>query len=258
VEQEFTQRQKQIKQQFIDDRGKWKWNDLWQTILLLDEEIIQAYSTFSSVPIKKGHLDLKTQKYIYIAIDAISGSLYLPGLKSHTKHALESGVTPKEIMEVLEITSTLGSTTFARGIPLLVEILQNRGERISDIELTDSRKKLKDDYIKNHQGYWSDEMENILKLDPEYFEAFTAYEDTPWKIGVLKPKVKELIYIAVHAVMVTLNEPELKCHIGKAMDYGATREDIIAVFEMVSCLGVHSITAGVPILKEAMAEVGQK
>ena len=68
-------------------------------------------------------------------------------------------------------------------------------------------------------------------------------------------KEKELLYIAVHAAPVTLHESELKYHIEKALDSGATWKEIAEVFEIVSTLGIHAITMGVPILKEAINEV---
>ena len=252
----MTERQEQIKQKFINDRGAWKWSAMWDTILELDEDIVASYSTYSSVPDKRGYLDMRVRKFIYIAIDSITGSLNPTGLKNHMKHALQLGIDKREILEVLEITSMIGSTTYSLGIPLLMEALQNRGINIYAIELDSKQKKLKAEYMAKHDGYWDYEKESILKLDPEYFEAFTAFEETPWKSGRLTPKEKELVYIAVHASPVCLNRNELERHINRALDCGADRKEIIEVFELVSTLGIHSITIGVPILKEALTELG--
>lgn len=252
---EFTERQKQVKQKFIDDRGAWKWSPMWDTILELDEDIVEAYATYSSVPDKRGYLDMRVRKFIYIAIDSITGSLNPSGLKNHMKHALQLGVSKREILEVLEITSMIGSTTYALGVPLLIDALQARGTSVAAMELSEKQQALKAAYIAKHKGYWSDEKENILKLDPEYFESFTAFEETPWKSGCLSPKEKELVYIAVHAAPVSLNQDALREHINAALDCGAEINEIVEVFELVSTLGIHSITIGVPILKEALTEL---
>ena len=253
----MTERQEQIKQKFINDRGAWKWSAMWDTILELDEDIVESYATYSSVPDKRNYLDVRVRKFIYIAIDSITGSLNTSGLKNHMKHALQLGVSKREILEVLEITSMIGAATYSMGVPLLIDALQQRGISIAARELTEKQKQLKADYIAKHNGYWTDEKENILKLDPEYFESFTAFEETPWKSGILTPKEKELVYIAVHAAPVSLNRNELQYHIEQALNHGAQVNEIIEVFELVSTLGIHSITIGVPILKEALTELGE-
>lgn len=256
MEKARTPRQEQIKQKFINDRGTWKWSPMWDTILELDEDIVEAYATYSSVPDKRGYLEMRMRKFVYIAIDSITGSLNTSGLKGHMKHALQLGVSTREILEVLEITSMIGSTTYDLGVPLLTAALQDRGISVAAMEFSERQKLLKADYLVKHDGYWNEDKENILKLDPDYFEAFTAFEETPWKSGRLTPKEKELIYIAVHAAPVSLNKNALRFHIEQALDYGATTNEIIEVFELVSTLGIHSITIGVPILKEAMTELG--
>lgn len=256
MEQTRTPRQEQIKQKFIRDRGAWKWSPVWDTILELDEDIVEAYATYSSVPDKRGYLEMRMRKFIYIAIDSITGSLNASGLKNHMKHALQLGISTREILEVLEITSMIGSTTYELGVPLLIDAMRKRGICVPDENLSEKQARLKADYQTWHGGCWSEVQENILKLDPEYFEAFSLFEQTPWKTGVLTPKEKELVYIAVHAAPVSLNREALRQHIERAMDFGAEVHEIIEVFELVSTLGIHSITMGVPILKEALTELG--
>ena len=69
MEYQYDEKQLRIRQQFYDDRGKWKWNDTWATILALNPDIMSAYSSMSSVPHKKGRLSLKVKELIYVAID---------------------------------------------------------------------------------------------------------------------------------------------------------------------------------------------
>ena len=177
------------------------------------------------------------------------------GLKNHMKHALQLGIDVKEILEVLEITCMAGASTHRMSVPILVDELQHRGISIAASELDGRQKALKKDYIAKHGGYWSDEKENILKLDPDYFDTFTEFEAGPWNNGPLSPKEKELIYLAVHAAPVTLHPSEVRYHISRALDCGAEINEIMDVLHIVSTLGIHAVTMGVPILKEAMKEV---
>lgn len=255
MDRQWTARQEEVKQKFIDARGKWKWSAMWDTILELDPDIIDAYADYSSVAEKREVLEQKMRKLICIAIDSVTGCLNVNGLKNHMKHSLQIGISVEEILETLEITSMVGSCSYSLGIPLLMDSMQARGVYIASMELSEKQKKLKSEYIESHHGYWTDEKENILRLDPEYFETFSKFEQVPEKSGPLSKKEKELLYIAVHAAPVTLHRDALKYHIDQALDAGASMKEIIEVFEIVSTLGIHAITMGVPILKEALAEV---
>lgn len=255
MEKNWTERQLEVKQHFIDARGAWKWSAMWDTILELDADIVDTYADYSSVAEKREVLPVKMRKLICVAIDSVTGCLNANGLKNHMKHSLQLGISVREILETLEITSMVGSCCYELGLPLLIESMQNRGVSLEAIELNDHQKELKKKFMDEHDGYWSAEKENILRLDPEYFETFSAFEDVPWKTGTLSPKEKELLYIAVHAAPVTLHQGQLKYHIDCALDRGATWQEVVEVLEIVSTLGIHAITMGVPILKEAIAEV---
>jgi alkylhydroperoxidase/carboxymuconolactone decarboxylase family protein YurZ len=71
----------------------------------------------------------------------------------------------------------------------------------------------------------------------------------------LPPKIKELIYIAIDASTTHLYAPGLRQHIRNALKYGATVEEIMEVFELVSVLGIHTCTMGVPILMEEVRKM---
>jgi alkylhydroperoxidase/carboxymuconolactone decarboxylase family protein YurZ len=116
-------------------------------------------------------------------------------------------------------------------------------------ELDERRKALKERFIKE-RGYWSELWDDVLKLDPDFFEAYLNFSAIPWRKGVLPPKIKEFIYIAIDAATTHLYTPGLRVHIRNALKYGATVEEIMEVFELVSVLGIHTCTTGVPILME--------
>ena len=124
-------------------------------------------------------------------------------------------------------------------------------------ELSERQKQLKEKFIKE-RGYWSEGLwGEVLKLDPNFFEAYLNFSTVPWKHGVLSPKIKELIYTAIDASTTHLYEPGLRQHIGNALKYGATKEEIMEVLELVSVLGIHTCTMGVPILVEELKKAGK-
>lgn len=108
-----------------------------------------------------------------------------------------------EIVEVIELTSTLGIHACNIGVPLLVEVMKEEG--IYDSHPTagkpfdEHRGKLREEFVRK-RGYWHQFWEDFLKLDPEFFEAYVDFSSIPWtknvdgsENGVLEPKVS-LIY----------------------------------------------------------------
>lgn len=116
-------------------------------------------------------------------------------------------------------------------------------------ELTERQQQLKNDFIEK-RGYWNPFWDGLLTLDPIFFEAYLEFSSVPWKHGVLEPKTKELIYIAIDAATTHLYEPGLRQHIRNAIKYGATKQEVMEVLELVSVLGIHACTLGVPALLE--------
>jgi alkylhydroperoxidase/carboxymuconolactone decarboxylase family protein YurZ len=122
--------------------------------------------------------------------------------------------------------------------------------------LSDRQKELKERFIKL-RGYWSDELwGEVLRMDPDFFEAYLNFSSKPWVKGVLPSKIKELIYIAINAVH--MYAPGLRQHIRNALKYGATVEEILEVLEIVSVIGIHSFLMGIPILAEETRKTSDK
>lgn len=245
----LTPEQQEIKDEFIKVRGTW--NDTWETILTLDPPFMRAYSDLSAVPWRKNHLDAKTKEFIYIAVDAAATHLYVPGIRQHVRAALDQGATKEEIMEVLELTATLGIHAMNIGVPILVEVLVEKGIRSGPAELNEYQKELKDRFTKN-RGYWHPFWDDMLELDPELFDAYTEFSSVPWRTGTLTPKVKEFIYIAFDTAATHLYVKGLKAHIENAIGYGATVGEILEIMEIATVLGIHAVTTAAPILAEEL------
>jgi alkylhydroperoxidase/carboxymuconolactone decarboxylase family protein YurZ len=75
----------------------------------------------------------------------------------------------------------------------------------------------------------------------------------PMLSGVLDPKTIEFLAIAVDASCTHLYAPGVRRHIAKALELGATVEEITAVLQLTSVLGIHSLSVGAPILLEEVA-----
>lgn len=251
---EFTGERASLKNDFIKRRGYW--NDFWDSLLALDPDFFQAYLKFSAIPWSPGVLEPKVKEFIYIAIDAATTHLYEPGLKIHLENALSYGATKEEIMEVYQLTSVLGLHTITMGVPILIDEFEKAGKG-SEInrEFDDQQTELKARF-QEVRGYWAPFWDDLLALDPAFFEAYLNFSSIPWVSGGLEPKIKEFIYIAIDASTTHLYEPGLRIHLQNAIKYGATKEEIMEVFQLTSVLGMHTCTMGVPLLVEELKNAG--
>jgi alkylhydroperoxidase/carboxymuconolactone decarboxylase family protein YurZ len=109
----------------------------------------------------------------------------------------------------------------------------------------------------NARGYWSRGWDPLLDIAPDFFEAYSKLSSVPWTHGTLPPKVKEFLYIAIDASVTHMYEPGLRVHVRNALRHGATRDEIMEVYQLTSVLGVHTITTGVPALIQAMRAAGR-
>ena len=100
-------------------------------------------------------------------------------------------------------------------------------------------------------GYWNPNWDPIAEVDKVWMEKFL-------NMGlhgkhVLDPKTYELIAIAVDASCTHMYAPGVRTHIRKALELGVTFEEIAAVLQLTSVLGIHTMSMGAPILLEETA-----
>ncbi|WP_213958837.1 carboxymuconolactone decarboxylase family protein [Variovorax sp. dw_954] len=102
-------------------------------------------------------------------------------------------------------------------------------------------------------GNWNPDWESFATLDAQWTEKFMAMGVAPMVSGVLDAKTVEFLAIAVDASCTHMYGPGVRRHIRKALELGATKEEINAVLQCVSVLGIHTMSLGAPILLEEIA-----
>jgi alkylhydroperoxidase/carboxymuconolactone decarboxylase family protein YurZ len=102
-------------------------------------------------------------------------------------------------------------------------------------------------------GNWNPDWEPFAKLDPAWTERVIAMAIAPAVTGALDKKTIELIGIALDVSCTNLYVPGIRRHIQRALQFGATREEITAVLQLASMQGFHSVCVGAPILLEELA-----
>ncbi|MGX7729110.1 carboxymuconolactone decarboxylase family protein [Rhodococcus sp. 2H158] len=103
------------------------------------------------------------------------------------------------------------------------------------------------------RGGWNPMWDQLFDWDPEGTEHFMAFATAPVRRGVLSPQVVELLSIAIDAACTHMYAPGVRRHIRAALELGVTREEILAVLQYASAVGIHACNLGVPILAEELA-----
>ena len=78
----------------------------------------------------------------------------------------------------------------------------------------------------------------------------------PWRGGVLPRKFVELVCLAINVACTNLNAAGTRRHIRRALDAGASRDEILFVFKCASVMAIHSMSLGAPILLEEARAAG--
>ncbi|KAA1014217.1 carboxymuconolactone decarboxylase family protein [Paraburkholderia panacisoli] len=246
----LTTRQQSIKDEFMRVRNTWA--PQWESILRNDCEFLHAYLNLSAVPLRHNHLEDKVKEFIYIALNASSTHLFAPGIQMHLKMAVDFGATREELMEVLELTSTVGIHASNVAMPILAEVLHEEGLRQPEGPADSRRQALKQRFTEV-QGYWDPIWDQTLELDPDFFDAYLEFSSVPWKNGALEPKVKELVLCALDVAATHLYKPGIKIHMRNALRHGATAGEIMETIEIASVIGIHGALIASPMLEDAIA-----
>ena len=105
-------------------------------------------------------------------------------------------------------------------------------------------------------GPWDDAaFETLARWDPSWSVAVEKVTSNPWH-GALDRKTAELISVAINAACTNLNLDGTRRHIKRAIEAGATRDELLMVLKMASLLSIHVCSLGAPILIEEAGTAG--
>lgn len=113
-------------------------------------------------------------------------------------------------------------------------------------------------YSKSRGMSPSEGMQKFAECDPVFFEKFVEWSNHPRQTGLLSPKMRELIFIAIDASVTHLYAPGLRVHIRNALELGISKEEIMEVIQLVSALGIHAYTVSAPLLLDEWRKFSAK
>ena len=227
-------------------------NDAAEQLLEQNPGYFARVLDFTAHAWRRGPLPPRVKALILLAVDSAASHLNAPGTADDVRRALALGATPAEVLETLELTSTMGIHAANTGVPILLEELAAAGQPIDlQAPLSERQEEIKAQFTLK-RGYWNDFWDGFLRLDAEFFATYTEMSSHPWEHGVLEPKIKEFVYCAFDASATHMFAVGLRQHIANAIRYGATAEELMEVFELASGIGVESFALALPALREAV------
>lgn len=232
---------------------------VWRELKAACPEFFAAYANLAAVPWRRGALDAKTRELVMVALNAAVTHLNKDEMRRHIRAALVQGAKPAEILEVLQLVSVLGIHAISIGFPALTDVATAAGRtaELPGPTLDTHQARLKEQF-QAKRGYWSPFWEEALKLDPLLFEAYFNFSSIPWTHGVLEPKVREFIYVAIDASTTHMFDEGTRGHMANALKHGATVAEILEVLEHAATIGVQSIVEGLPILQQEVAALEEQ
>ncbi|MGE4238859.1 carboxymuconolactone decarboxylase family protein [Ramlibacter sp.] len=217
-----------------------------------DPPFLARYLQLATVAMDRGPLSAKFVQFVLLAANASITHMNAPAAQQNIRKAQALGATDAELREVLQISSVLGIHGYMVGsTAMLEEAAKAEGKPANWRPALGAREQdIKAKFIEGRK-YWSDLLEDLLAASPPFWEAYAGFSSHPWTNGVLTPKEKELLYVAIDVQTTHLFEPGIRIHMANALRYEATREEIIQVCEIVSCLGIQTYLTGLPMLAKS-------
>lgn len=203
-------------------------------------------------------LDPKSRQVATIAALTALGNAE-PQLKFHIGGALNVGVTPQEIIEVIYVATLFsGFPAGLNAINAAREVFKARGVEVSAItegEATSRRERGLKALAATSGGSGQAVLDSLKDIAPAMGEFVLdfAYGDVISR--PLSPKWKEITMIAAGVARGTMR-PQVKVHIKAGARVGLTKEEIVEVVnQMAVYAGFPAALNGLSAVREAYAEM---
>jgi alkylhydroperoxidase/carboxymuconolactone decarboxylase family protein YurZ len=196
-------------------------------------------SEFWRVPLESRHLTPRMKELALFAMHASATALNMEAIKRHIERALAAGATKQDIVDVLIAIVGLANHALYASVPVLEQEWQAAGRPAPAVNALDPELEAAKKKFTEIRGFWNSDRDPIARQMPEYFRALTELSIESWQHGSLTRKEREFICIAIDCTVTHTYPPGLRIHIRNAIDLGATREEILEIFQLAALLGLE-------------------
>jgi alkylhydroperoxidase/carboxymuconolactone decarboxylase family protein YurZ len=225
-------------------------DETWEAVIRLDPEFADAFAGLADTATRPDGLDAKSRALISLAVSASVTTLDPDGIRAAVQQVAASGGTRAEVVETVQLVSVLGVHSMVTGLPEITAAAARREQQIRpDGDLDAEQQSIREEF-RSQRGYWSDMNQMLLQVDRRWFAAYTRFSSHPWMNGVLSPKLRELIYVAIDLSPTHLFTDGVGPHIDNAFHHGASVAELIETLEVTALVGMASMRAAAPVIME--------
>ena len=219
--------------------------------VLLDKhpELLERLNVFVDSSNKCQHVSHKLKHLIWIAVDSVCTHLYDRGVRIHALFAWRDGATEAEVLEAIAIATRLNLATYENGIGIILEETAAEGDAAPEPLEQNHGEEFARGLASLGDELW---VQQSLRHSRHAFPAKVALCTPP--VSVLDEKSAALIALSVEACPAVLNQAGIRRQARRAVQLGATREELVEVLELAAGIGMHGLSVGVPIIQKASEE----
>jgi len=206
-----------------------------------------AASNFWQSALNTDILPARIKELVLLALHGTVTSLHAPGIQRHVQRALDAGASAQDVLDVLLTITGVANHALYFAVPVLLRELEAAGDEAALPDVTDEAQAIKDAFIRA-RGMWNPQRDVIARMMPQYFAALSKVSTVTWQHGSLTRKERELICIAIDCTVTHMFEPGLALHIRGALQHGASKAEILAVFQLAALMGLESYLCGAQTL----------
>lgn len=251
----LTPRQEEVRREFHRRRGYWAKD--WDILNRLDVDFMDAYTNLSAYAKEHGSgtLDEITREFVYIATCASVTHSFVIGIVNHTRQALRAGATPAQLMAVFEVLTGMGIVSWNLAVEALEDVRPGSTVRrpVDEARMAGIRELYAEIF-----GGWDDEAEAWVRADPEFYEVYLQLIEVPrLRSTAITPRQAALVSLAANACVTHMDRQALRRDVAAALHHGATVDEVLEVCAIITGIGVHALSLGIPALVDVLAEEGR-
>jgi alkylhydroperoxidase/carboxymuconolactone decarboxylase family protein YurZ len=232
----------QLRAEFKRRRGRW--HDDWEAMLAFSPAYLAAYLELSAYVADRGALSPRLRELIYVATNCSPTHMFERGVRNHAREALEEGATRDELLAVAAIVSAVGGQTYMMGAAALAACVP-AGAANPSAEAERARA--------DHRALFAElqaDAEAAIALDAQFYQCWLDFAAAPLQGAVLPAKEAHLIALAAYAQCTQLNREGVERQVRAALAAGASSQEVLDVFRLITSMSIHAMVFALPIINE--------
>jgi alkylhydroperoxidase/carboxymuconolactone decarboxylase family protein YurZ len=207
-----------------------------------------AVNAFWESVCRNGPLSPRMRELVLLAMHVSATALNAEVVKRQVKRVLSAGGTREDIVDVVVTIASVANHALYSSVPILEEELAAAGHPTGDGHAADPALEAAKQRFIAIRGVWNADRDPLMRQMPEYCAALMDLSSVSWQNGPLTTKERELVAIGIDCTVTHSYPPGLRLHIRNAICAGATRDEILQVFQLAATFGLE----GYLVVGEAM------